>query len=66
VPRRFGLTFNQYRTGVSIVSTPQENEEAKKIRALLDQLGGNRQKTAQALGLSRTTLWRKMKKYGLL
>jgi len=46
--------------------TTYESEEAEKIRALLDQLGGNRQAAAQALGLSRTTLWRKMKKYGIL
>lgn len=46
--------------------TSYENEDAKKIRALLDHRGGNRQKAARALGLSRTTLWRRMKRYGIL
>ena len=30
---------------------------------LLDEIGGNRRKTAADLGISKTTLWRKMKKY---
>jgi len=46
--------------------TSYENEEAKKIRAMLDHHGDNRQKAARALGLSRSTLWRRMKRYGIL
>lgn len=41
------------------------NAEAQKLHALLQQYGGNRQQTAQAMGISRTTLWRMIKKYGL-
>ena len=40
-------------------------EEAERIRSLLNQYGGNRIETAKALGISRSTLWRKIKKYRL-
>lgn len=40
-------------------------QEAMELRAALERLGGSREKTAKALGISKTTLWRKMKKYGL-
>jgi len=40
--------------------------EAKKLVQILDAHGWNRQKTAQALGISRNTLWRRMKEYGLI
>lgn len=42
-----------------------EQEEAEKIRALLQQYPDSRPKAARAMGVSRTTLWRKMKKYGI-
>jgi PAS domain S-box-containing protein len=40
-------------------------EEAEQIRSLLNRYGGNRIETAKALGISRSTLWRKIKKYNL-
>lgn len=40
-------------------------EEALQILDTLKQMAGNREKTANALGISKTTLWRKIKKYGL-
>ncbi len=40
-------------------------EEAKKIAETLLRFGGNREETAMALGISKTTLWRKRKKYHL-
>jgi len=42
------------------------NEEAEKIRAILKQYPQNRLEAARALRMSRTTLWRKMKKYGII
>lgn len=42
-----------------------EREEAEKIRLLLRQTGGRRGDVARLLGVGRTTLWRKLKKYGL-
>ncbi|MGQ9693998.1 MAG: sigma-54 interaction domain-containing protein [Thermodesulfobacteriota bacterium] len=43
----------------------RELKEAEKIRTILNQYPANRQLAAQALGISRVTLWRKMKKYGI-
>jgi len=34
--------------------------EADEIRAMLDSLGGNREEVARVLGISKTTLWRKL------
>lgn len=42
-----------------------DNSEYHKIRQMLHRYSGHRIKTAKALGMSRITLWRKMKKYGL-
>ncbi|WP_349672083.1 PrpR N-terminal domain-containing protein [Lacrimispora sp.] len=39
--------------------------EAVKIKETLFMQGGNREKTARELGISKATLWRKMKKYHL-
>jgi len=41
-------------------------EEVEQIRSLLNRYEGNRIETAKALGISRSTLWRKIKKYGLV
>jgi len=43
-----------------------ELEEADTIRGVLAAHRTNRDETARLLGISRATLWRKMKKYGLL
>jgi len=45
---------------------PSENKELSELLGMLQQFGWHRQKTARALGVDRTTLWRKMKKYSLL
>lgn len=53
------------------VSTPTadlrslEEMEAQHINQVLGQVGGNRGQAAKVLGMTRTTLWRKLKKYGL-
>ena len=44
---------------------PQEGE-AQQLQLALQQHQWNRDLVANALGIGRTTLWRKMKKYGLL
>lgn len=41
-------------------------KERRRIEQALTRHGGNRARTAQALGIDRTTLWRKMKRYGFL
>ena len=43
-----------------------DDEERDKIISVLQQHNGHRAKTAKALGMERTTLWRKIKKYGII
>ena len=45
--------------------TPFGRAEAEVIERTLKKYGRNRIKTAMELGVDRTTLWRKIKKYGL-
>lgn len=40
-------------------------DEAVKIQITLERMAGSRERTAKALGISKATLWRKMKKYEL-
>ena len=49
---------------LSFVEKKEIGEKAMILNAL-EQNNWNRNKTAQALSVDRTTLWRKMKKYGL-
>jgi PAS domain S-box-containing protein len=44
---------------------PLEDAEMHTILSRLEENDFNRTKTARALGISRNTLWRKMKKYGI-
>ncbi len=44
---------------------PEAAVEAEKIRAALAGCRGNRRAAAHALGISRTTLWRRMRLHGL-
>lgn len=46
--------------------TPLEEAEAEIIENTLKRNKGNRVNTAEELGMSHITLWRKMKKYGLI
>lgn len=43
-----------------------KNAEKIHIQSVLNQFGGRRGKAAEALGIDKSTLWRKMKKFGLL
>ena len=44
---------------------PDANAEREAIRAALEEANGNRTRAAAALGMGRTTLWQKLKEYGL-
>ena len=47
-------------------SEEPDGREARRILAALEKTGGHRGNTARELGMERTTLWRKMKKHGML
>ncbi len=51
-------------TGTSI--TPIQQAEKVLIKSLLEQFNGHRGKTAVALDIDKSTLWRKMKKFQML
>jgi PAS domain S-box-containing protein len=44
---------------------PLQDAEALAIREALERHGGNRTRAARELGVSRNTLWRKIKRYGI-
>jgi transcriptional regulator with PAS, ATPase and Fis domain len=37
----------------------------RRVRAALERAGGSRDRAAKALGISRITLWRRMKENGI-
>ncbi len=50
-------------------SAPDEEPDSREVRrimAVLEKTGGHRGNAARELGMERTTLWRKMKKFGIL
>jgi len=53
------------REGETQTSTPLQNAEAETIRSVLERNDRNRTLSAKELGISRNTLWRKMKRYGI-
>jgi DNA-binding NtrC family response regulator len=50
---------------VATLAEVRDDAERRQIERTLAAHGGQLQKTAEALGISRTTLWEKMKRYGL-
>ena len=44
---------------------PPDRGEKEALSRALRESGGNRAATARRLGMSRTTLWKKLKQYGL-
>lgn len=46
-------------------SLPSEADEKKRLKEVLDAHGGNVSRTAEALGMSRPTLYKKMERHGL-
>jgi len=46
-------------------SSEDRSDEVERIRKVLEETGGNKTLAAKILGMHRTTLWRKIKEYGL-
>ena len=62
------LTMKEEKTGSSVPleeGHPFEKAEAEIVKRTLEKSRGNRVKAAKELGISRATLWRKIKRYGL-
>ncbi len=63
------LRDGEIRGAVPMVNAPVVDPslppEARRIATALERAGGHHARAAAALGMSRTTLWRRMKKYGL-
>jgi transcriptional regulator with PAS, ATPase and Fis domain len=67
-PEVSGMAFDQDAPAVNALPLDdKENEspEARRIRLALVHADGNRERAAQILGVSRVTLWRRMKALGL-
>jgi transcriptional regulator of acetoin/glycerol metabolism len=46
-------------------SSASWEEERKKLLDTLRQVGGNQSEAARILGVSRVTIWKRIKKYGI-
>lgn len=61
--------FGEAETVKQLKIPEQEREnllgEEERIRQALKISGGNKGKAAELLGIDRSTLWRRMKKYGI-
>ena len=52
-------------TAAEPVAPAPEGDERQKILEALNQVGGRREAAAELLHMSKTSLWRRMKKYGI-
>jgi transcriptional regulator with PAS, ATPase and Fis domain len=67
LPATFVQSFAQPDTGLSpYLRNNRRMLPPEMLRDLLHQHQGNRNAVAQALGIERTTLWRWMKRYGMV
>lgn len=57
--------FIQQNPVMEVKAESLEDMEKEQIRHKLEEYGGNRRKTAQALGIGERTLYRKLKEFGL-
>jgi transcriptional regulator of acetoin/glycerol metabolism len=62
---RAGVEANGPLTGDRYRASESGTDELAAIRAALEEAGGSRARAAEILGMGRTTLWRKMRHYGI-
>jgi transcriptional regulator of acetoin/glycerol metabolism len=66
------ITLRHLPSGLRFVPPPLRDlgggarDDREALVAALDDAGGNRTRAARALGVSRVTLWKRMKRLGLL
>jgi len=66
LPAEFAQGFNDKGTSnAETLTHPLKSAEAELIQKTLEKHKGSRLATAKELGVNRSTLWRKIKKYGL-
>lgn len=66
LPKELVMSADPTRSVLPISEAhPLERAEAEVLERVLNKYKGNRTQAARELGISRATLWRKMKKYGL-
>lgn len=65
LPQHIVAAFSQQTPPADNPVRPLDNAESDVISNTLTRNHGNRNATAAELGISRNTLWRKMKKYGI-
>jgi transcriptional regulator of acetoin/glycerol metabolism len=63
--RGVDLPAHLHRVAVRRQLSLMEVAESEAITAALQRCGGNRREAAEALGIGRTTLWRKMQRLGI-
>jgi transcriptional regulator of acetoin/glycerol metabolism len=62
------MAFDQDAPAVNTLPIDEDDDaspEVRRIRLALAHADGNRERAAQILGVSRVTLWRRMKALGL-
>ena len=65
-PEITGMTVAPSRPITAPAIDDRDHPDARRIRTALARAAGNRERAAQILGISRVTLWRRMRSYGLL
>jgi len=68
-PEVSGMAFDPDMPAINArpyeTAAADEDPEARRIRLALEHADGNRERAAQILGMSRVTLWRRMKALGM-
>ncbi|MFC1683479.1 sigma-54 interaction domain-containing protein [Candidatus Zixiibacteriota bacterium] len=65
LPEDLTRDFQRAKQGAEQAGDPLKDSEARAIRETLSRCDGHRGRTAQALGIHPSTLWRKMKRLGI-
>ncbi|MEZ6016857.1 MAG: sigma 54-interacting transcriptional regulator [Planctomycetota bacterium] len=55
----------RHRSARTVSWSPSEEADRRALSAALERYGWNRTRTAEALGMSRVTLWKKIRRYAL-